>query len=157
MYCSQLVAHVYQKCGIDIKPIEGLVLRSNFGIDYDQGFIHSVNYTFHSDVVNNSTPSTTLSEANDMKWTWSNTANYNFTLWNDHHFGVLLGMEMHHQGRDEFSSYAEMFDLETYKYMWPDAATGTERATGIASGYNLVSFFGKADYNWKVPMVRPSL
>lgn len=33
--------------------------------------------------------------------------------------------------------------------MWPDAATGTERASGIASGYNLVSFFGKADYNWK--------
>ena len=143
------VWRVFGNAYIDIKPIEGLVLRSNFGIDYDQGFIHSVNYTFHSDVVNNSTPSTTLSEANDMKWTWSNTANYNFTLWNDHHFGVLLGMEMHHQGRDEFSSYAELFDLETYKYMWPDAATGTERATGIASGYNLVSFFGKADYNWK--------
>ena len=143
------VWRVFGNAYIDIKPIEGLVLRSNFGIDYDQGFIHSVNYTFHSDVVNNSTPSTTLSEANDMKWTWSNTANYNFTLWKDHHFGVLLGMEMHHQGRDEFSSYAEMFDLETYKYMWPDAATGTERATGIASGYNLVSFFGKADYNWK--------
>ena len=143
------VWRVFGNAYIDIKPIEGLVLRSNFGIDYDQGFIHSVNYTFHSDVVNNSTPSTTLSEANDMKWTWSNTANYNFTLWKDHHFGVLLGMEMHHQGRDEFSSYAEMFDLETYKYMWPDAATGTERATGIATGYNLVSFFGKADYNWK--------
>ena len=143
------VWRVFGNAYIDIKPIEGLVLRSNFGIDYDQGFIHSVNYTFHSDVVNNSTPSTTLSEENDMKWTWSNTANYNFTLWNDHHFGVLLGMEMHHQGRDKFSSYAEMFDLETYKYMWPDAATGTERATGIASGYNLVSFFGKADYNWK--------
>ena len=140
---------IFGNAYIDIKPIKGLVLRSNFGIDYDQGFIHSVKYTFHSDVVNNSTPSTTLSEANDMKWTWSNTANYNFTLWKDHHFGVLLGMEMHHQGRDEFSSYAEMFDLETYKYMWPDAATGTERATGIASGYNLVSFFGKADYNWK--------
>ena len=140
---------IFGNAYIDIKPIKGLVLRSNFGIDYDQGFIHSVNYTFHSDVVNNSTPSTTLSEANDMKWTWSNTANYNFTLWKDHHFGVLLGMEMHHQGRDEFSSYAELFDLETYKYMWPDAATGTERATGIATGYNLVSFFGKADYNWK--------
>ena len=140
---------IFGNAYIDIKPIKGLVLRSNFGIDYDQGFIHSVKYTFHSDVVNNSTPSTTLSEANDMKWTWSNTANYNFTLWKDHHFGVLLGMEMHHQGRDEFSSYAELFDLETYKYMWPDAATGTERATGIATGYNLVSFFGKADYNWK--------
>ena len=143
------VWRVFGNAYIDIKPISGMVLRSNFGVDYDQSFIHSVNYTYHSDVVNNDTPSTTLSGANDMKWTWSNTANYNFTLWKDHSFGVLLGMELHHQNRDDFSSYAEQFALENYKYMWPDAATGTERATGIASGYNLVSFFGKADYNWK--------
>ena len=132
------VWRIFGNAYIDIKPIKDLVIRSNFGIDYDQGFIHSVNYTFHSDIVNNDTPSTTLSEANDMKWTWSNTANYNFTLWDNHHFGALLGMEMYHQNRDEFSSYAELFDLETYKYMWPDAATGTERATGIANGYNLI-------------------
>ena len=139
---------IFGNAYIDIKPVDGLLLRSNFGIDYDQGFIHSVNYTFHSDIVNNNTPSTTLSEANDMKWTWSNTANYNFTVADNHRFGLLVGMELHHQNRDEFSSYAEMFALENYKYMWPDAATGTERATGIATGYNLVSFFGKADYNW---------
>ena len=134
---------------IDIKPIDGLLLRSNFGIDYDQAFIHSVAYTFHSDIVNNDTPSTTLSEANDLKWTWSNTANYNFTLANEHNFGVLLGLELYHQNRDNMNSYAEMFALETYKYMWPDAATGTVRAGGIAEGYNLVSLFGKLDYNWK--------
>ena len=139
---------IFGNAYIDIKPVDGLLLRSNFGIDYDQGFIHSVNYTFHSDIVNNNTPSTTLSEANDMKWTWSDTANYNFTVADNHRFGLLVGMELHHQNRDEFSSYAEMFALENYKYMWPDAATGTERATGIATGYNLVSFFGKADYNW---------
>lgn len=134
---------------IDIKPIDGLVLRSNFGIDYDQAFIHSVTYTFKSDIVSEDTPKVTLSEANDMKWTWSNTANYNFTLANEHNFGVLLGMELYHQNRDNIGSYAEMFAVESYDYMWPDAATGTKRATGIAEGYNLVSFFGKVDYNWK--------
>lgn len=139
---------IFGNAFIDIKPIDGLVLRSNFGLDYDQGFIHSVNYTFHSDIVNNATPSVTLSGANDTKWTWANTANYNFTIFDNHHFGVLLGMELHHQNRDDYSSYAEMFALENYDYMWPDAATGTERATGIASGYNLASFFGKLDYNW---------
>lgn len=142
------VWRVFGNAYIDIKPVDGLVLHSNFGVDYDQAFIHSVSYTFHSDIVNNNTPSTTLSEANDMKWTWSNTANYNFTLADDHHFGLLLGMELHSQSRDDMSSYAEIFALENYDYMWPDAATGTERATGINSGYRLVSFFGKADYNW---------
>ena len=54
---------------IDIKPVKGLLLRSNFGLDYDAAFIHSYNYTFHSDIVNNDTNSTTLSQANDSKWT----------------------------------------------------------------------------------------
>ena len=139
---------IFGNAYIDIKPTAGLVLRSNFGLDYDQGFIHSVNYTFHSDIVNNATPSVTLSGANDTKWTWANTANYNFALCSDHHFGVLVGMELHHQNRDDYSGYAEMFALENYDYMWPDAATGTERASGVASGYNLASFFAKADYNW---------
>lgn len=143
------VWRIFGNAYIDVKPVKGMVLRSNFGVDYDQAFIHSVNYTFHSDIVNNNTPSTTLSEANDLKWTWSNTANYNLTLANDHHIGLLLGMELHSQSRDDMSSYAELFALENYDYMWPDAATGTERATGINSGYRLVSLFGKADYNWR--------
>ena len=42
---------VFGNAYIDIKPISGMVLRSNFGVDYDQSFIHSVNYTYHSDVV----------------------------------------------------------------------------------------------------------
>jgi TonB-linked SusC/RagA family outer membrane protein len=42
-----------------------------------------------------------------------------------------------------------MYALENYDYMWPDAATGTQRAGGIREGYALVSFFGKLDYNWK--------
>ncbi len=133
---------------IDIKPIKGLVIRSNFGLDYDYGFIHSVNHTFHSDVVNNSTPSTTVSGADDTKWTLSNTVNYNFDINEKHNVSLLAGMELFSQHRNDFSAYAEMFDLENYEYMWPNAATGTQRATGLAEGYHLVSFFGKADYNY---------
>ncbi|MBQ2180792.1 MAG: SusC/RagA family TonB-linked outer membrane protein, partial [Bacteroidaceae bacterium] len=134
---------------IDINPLKGLVLRSNFGIDYDAAFIHSVTYTWHSDVVNNDTPSTTVSQANDMKWTWSNTATYNFNIGVEHTFDLLAGIELYSQTRDDFNSYAQMFDIEKYKYMWPNAATGTQRASGIEEGYHLVSFFGKVNYNWK--------
>ncbi len=134
---------------IDIKPVNGLVLRSNFGLDYDAAFIHSYNYTFHSDIVNNDTNSTTLSQANDSKWTWTNTANYNFNLWNDHNFTVLAGMEMFRQSRIDFSAYNENYDIETPDYMYPDASSGVERATGNKSAYALVSFFGKIDYNWR--------
>lgn len=134
---------------IDIKPVKGLLLRSNFGLDYDAAFIHSYNYTFHSDIVNNDTNSTTLSQANDSKWTWSNTANYNFTLANDHNITALVGMELFRQSRIDFSGYNENYDIETPDYMYPDASSGVERSTGNKSAYALVSFFGKLDYNWR--------
>ena len=134
---------------IDIKPIKGLTLRSNFGLDYWSEFIHSVTYTWHSDVVNNSTSAANLGAKTSVKWTWSNTANYNFTLAADHNFIVLAGMELHKDVDEHSNAYAQMYALENYDYMWPDAATGTQRASGIREGYNLVSFFGKLDYNWK--------
>lgn len=134
---------------IDLKPIKGLVIRTNFGLDYDAAFIHSYNYTFHSDIVNNDTNSTTLSQANDLKWTWTNTANYNFTINDQHTFTVLGGMEMFRQSRIDFSGYNEDYDIENPEYMYPDASVGVEKSTGNKSAYALVSFFGKVDYNWK--------
>ena len=134
---------------IDIKPFKGFLFRSNFGLDYDAAFIHSYNYTFHSDIVNNDTNSTTLSQANDSKWTWSNTINYSFNIANDHEFMVLAGMELFRQSRIDFAAYNEQYAIETPDYMYPDAAIGVERASGNRSAYALVSFFGKIDYNWK--------
>lgn len=134
---------------VDIKPFKGFTLRSNFGLDYDAAFIHSYNYTFHSDIVNNDTNSTTLSQANDSKWTWSNTINYNFSLPGDHDFTVLAGMEMFRQSRIDFSAYNENYDIETPDYMYPDASSGVERSTGNKSAYALMSFFGKIDYDWR--------
>ena len=143
------VWRIFGNAFIDIKPIEGLVLRSNFGLDYDAAFIHSYNYTFHSDIVNNDTNSTTLSQANDTKWTWTNSANYNFTLNDQHYFTAFLGMEMFRQSRIDFAAYNENYDIEDENYMYPDASSGVERATGNKSAYSLISFFGKVDYNWK--------
>ena len=143
------VWRIFGNAYLDVTPIPGLLLRSNFGLDYDNRYIHSVTYTWHSDVVNNDTPSTTMAQTNDLKWTWSNTANYNFKLGADHTFNVLGGIELYSQRVQDFNAYAQMFALENYDYMFPNAATGTQRSYGIEEGYNLVSFFGKVDYNWK--------
>ncbi len=140
---------IFGNAYVNVQPVKGLTLRSNFGIDYWSEFIHSVTYTWHSDVVNNSTPSASLGAKTSMKWTWSNTANYTFNIGADHNFILLAGMELHRDIDEHSNAYAQMYALENYDYMWPDAATGTQRATGIREGYNLVSFFGKLDYNWK--------
>ena len=133
---------------VELKPIEGLVLRSSFGIDYYTSFIQSMNHTFHSDIVNNNIASVTLSNKNDLNWTWSNTATYNFTLADNHNFSVLLGAELSKQNSIDWSGYSEGFGFEDPDYMWPNAATGTARVSGAMVGYRLASFFGKVDYNY---------
>lgn len=133
---------------VELKPIKGLVLRSSFGIDYYTSFIQSMNHTFHSDIVNNNIASTTLSNKNELNWTWSNTATYNFTVAQKHDFSVLLGAELSKQNSIDWSGYNEGYALEDPDYMWPNAATGTARVEGAMVGYRLASFFGKVDYNY---------
>ena len=140
---------IFGNAFVNIQPVKGLTLRSNFGLDLWSENIHSVTYTWHSDVVNNSTPSANRDAKTSVKWTWSNTANYNFNIGVDNSFIVLGGIELHRDVEDRSKAYAQMFALENYDYMYPDAATGTQRAGGIQEGYALVSFFGKIDYNWK--------
>lgn len=65
---------------VDIKPFDGFVFRSNFGLDFYNSFINAMTHTFHSDIVNNDIAKTTLSNKNEVNWTWSNTINYNFKL-----------------------------------------------------------------------------
>ena len=134
---------------IDLKPLKGLTLRSNFGLDYNANFIHHMTYTFISDNVSEKTPKTSVDQTNDLKWNWSNTANYLVPLPEEHTLTALAGFELYKQDFVNINGTAEDFAIENELYMWPNAATGTMRLNGANVGYSLVSFFGKLDYNWQ--------
>lgn len=133
---------------IDIKPIEGMVFRSNFGLDVTTSFINGMTRTYKSDIVNNNIAKTNLGQTNNVNYTWSNTLNYAFSLNERHNFSVLLGTEINKQTVVDFSAYSEGYALEDPDYMWPNAATGMMRNSGAKFGYRLASFFGKLDYNY---------
>ena len=132
---------------LEVKPIKGLTLRSNFGIDFKTSFINAMTNTFQSDIVRNDIAKTTLSNNNETNWTWSNTAQYVTTI-DKHNIDVLGGIEVSKQSIVDFSAYSEGYALENIDYMWPNAATGTMRNSGAKVGYRLASFFGKVNYNW---------
>ena len=134
---------------IDIKPFKGFTFRTNFGLDYESGFIHSYNYTFHSDIVNNDVNASIIGQSRDTKWTWTNTINYDFNIKDNNEFHVLAGIEAFRQTGTNTTGTNNGFDIETPEYMWPDASTGLEYFTGNQTQYSLLSFFGKIDYSWK--------
>ena len=139
---------IFGNAYVNLKPIKGLDIRSNFGLDYDASFIHSMTYTFVSDIVREDTPKTNVGQTNDLKWNWSTTANYLVPLPEEHTLTVLGGVELYEQTVKAISGDAEEFAVENELYMWPTAATGTQKLYGSQYGYTLVSLFGKLDYNW---------
>ena len=51
---------IFANAYVDIAPIKGMLFRSNFGIDYTNGYIRSMQHTWDSDVVKNSTNASTM-------------------------------------------------------------------------------------------------
>ena len=139
---------IFANAYVDITPIKGMLFRSNFGIDYTNSNIRSLQITWNSDVVKNSTNASTLSQTHSTKWTWSNTLQYNFDIIENHNLNILLGIEAHQDNYIDFSARRTNYPLETFDYMWPNAGTGIQNVTGAGDSYKLMSYFGKIDYNW---------
>ena len=139
---------IFANAYVDVTPVKGLLFRSNFGIDYTNSYIRSLQHTWNSDVVKNATNASTLSQTHSTKWTWSNTVQYNFDFLEGHNLNVLAGIEAHEDNYVDFSGRRTDYPLETVDYMWPNAGTGIQTVTGAGDAYKLMSYFGKVDYNW---------
>ena len=139
---------IFANAYVDVTPVNGLLFRSNFGIDYTNSYIRSLLHTWDSDVVKNSTNASTMAQTHSTKWTWSNTLQYNFDIAESHNLNILLGIEAHQDNGIDFSGRRTDYPLETIDYMWPSAGTGIQTIVGSGDEYKLMSYFGKIDYNW---------
>ncbi|MBQ9654567.1 MAG: TonB-dependent receptor [Prevotella sp.] len=139
---------IFANAYVDVTLVKGMLFRSNFGIDYTNGYIRALTHTWHSDVVNNDTNASELAQTHSTKWTWSNTLQYNFDITEGHNLNVLLGLETHQDNGIDFAARRVDYPLETVDYMWPSAGTGLQTVRGSGDGYKLMSYFGKLDYNW---------
>lgn len=130
---------------ININPIKGLNIRSNFGLDYGNYYKRSLMYTYQDGYVLNTTNKSTMEQAHWTKWSWTNTATYDFEI-GKNRFETLLGTEMFKQEDINMAASREGYITQDPNYMWPNAGTGTNLSTGSSDGYSLMSFFGKVNY-----------
>ena len=130
---------------INVQPIKKLNVRSNFGLDYGNYYKRALTYSYTSGFLNSDRTASSIEQAHWTKWTWTNTATYDFEI-GKNRFETLGGMEMFRQEDINFSYSREGYILETPDYMWPNVGTGTSLGTGGATAYSLMSFFGKVNY-----------
>lgn len=105
---TRLIGNVFA----EITPIKGLTLRTQYGADYmkieDRNFFAA---TTVEGVEQNGTAENY--SIRSRQYTWTNTANYNFSLGN-HHFDVLVGIESYSKTFDQWG--AEKSGLNESKF-----------------------------------------
>ena len=132
---------------VNLHLFKGFNIKSTFGLDYSQKQQRIFTYPVTEGNVANSTNAVEPKQEHWTKWMWNAVATYNLEL-GKHRADAMAGIELNREDDSSFSAYKEDFIILTPDYMWPDAGTGTSQSYGTASGYSLVSFFGKANYSY---------
>jgi len=131
----------------NLELIKNLHVRSSFGIDYGYYNKRSLQRSYVSGYLQNNQTSVTIDQSVSDKWTWTNTAQYNFSL-GKHNVNMLAGTEMYKDVFDNTTLRKNDFILETPDYMYPDAGTGESFTSGTSTQFKLLSYFGKAEYDY---------
>ena len=131
----------------DLEVIKNLHVKSSFGIDYGYYNKRTLQRSYKSGYLQNNQTSVTIDQSVSDKWTWSNTATYNFDL-GKNHFNILAGNEMYSDTFDNTTLRKNDFVVETPDYMYPDAGTGESFTSGTSTRYKLLSYFSKLDYDY---------
>lgn len=132
---------------VNLKLFKGFNIRSTFGLDYSQKMQRIFTYPVTEGNVANSTNAVEAKQEHWTKWMWNAVATYNIEM-GKNRFDFMLGTELNRQDDIYFSGHKEDYIILNPNYMWPDAGVGTAQAYGSGSGYSLVSYFGKVNYNF---------
>ncbi len=138
---------VFGDAYLNLNPFKGFNIRTTFGLDYSQKQQRIFTYPVTEGNVANSTNGVEAKQEHWTKWMWNAVATYNMEL-GKNRIDLMAGMELNRQDDTYFSGYKEGYAILNPNYMWPDAGTSNPQAYGGGSGYSLVSFFGKANYNY---------
>lgn len=138
---TQLVSSTF----LEINPIKDLKLRTMFGVE--GGDVRTDASTLPSYPSNYGSGGVAKSFSRGYNMTWTNTANYSFSIHNEHNINVLLGHEVTKNNSDNFS-------VSTRGQSNDDLLTLTTGTT--ASGWSdnnatstYVSVFARGEYNFR--------
>lgn len=129
--------------------IEGLTLRTNFGMRYEN--YNGVSYTYPEPEFSEGSFNNGMSEYHGYttEWTWTNTLNYNPDLGEDHTLNVMAGTEaIKNRNRDISGSRNGYFIMNSLDFLYLNSGSTNFNNTGSGSIGSMFSLMGKADYSY---------
>ena len=128
----------------EVTPVKGLVLKTQYSMDYSR--IENARFwsPLHGDGVNSGGYVFNVATKNNT-WTWTNTATYDFNI-SKHHFNFLAGMEATETNyKYWFGERSGLLDDKFTEFAGPFANAD---AGGDISNNSMVSYFGRINYDY---------
>lgn len=140
--------HEFQTFGnifAELEPIDNLVLRTSFGLEYSEMFNTNIERAFSSPLPGRLVNSLSVFQQHNVNWTWSNTARYGLTF-NKSRMTLLAGMEAIRNKTATLGGTRLGFASEDVNYYVLNAGSGNVTNLGSLTGNQLLSYFGNASY-----------
>jgi len=130
----------------ELELIKNLSIRTSLGFDYSDAIAKRAALIGTEGPVR-SFNSLSLQESKEFTFTWTNTLNYNLVLGNNR-INLLAGTEAVRNDFQTFGAASTNFALQDVNYLQLGAGTGAQTNNGSATGYRLLSQFGKVFYGY---------
>ena len=146
-YSTNVVANAY----VDIRPVKGLTIRSQFNTHLTNASSGSYKDKGHSTELNTTKQSVaTETKSNGTYVEWNNIITYNFTVADDHNFGITALTAWNKSMKDELAGTDN--DQLVSSNLWWALGSGDATRRGLVSSYGQTqnfSYAGRISYNYK--------
>ncbi len=134
----------------ELEPIEGLKIKSNFGVDLAYVLNDGFKPLYYLNGAQLNTEKTSVSKGIDRysTWQWENTAVYNRAIGN-HHLGGLIGITASETKFENLSGWNAKVPVNDPNNVYLNMALDTvDQAGGGAWASSLYSLFGRVTYDY---------
>ncbi|GJM65048.1 TonB-dependent receptor [Persicobacter diffluens] len=131
------------------KPIDGLVLMSQFSVN--TVFNRSSNFNpefFIDNLERNDMSSVNQSATDRIDWNWTNTATYNFNVRGKHSFSIMGGYTAEMFSTRTLNGYIEGIPNNDSNLWFLSSGTMNPDVSGKLTNYTLMSLLGRFMYNY---------
>lgn len=128
----------------EIRPLDGLTIRSQFGVDFTH--VTAFMQSFPTLSTNGGVGTAARQSTDALNLTETTTANYTFTVKDSHSFNFMIGQEAVNYNSEGFNVYSK--GQTNDKLTNVSTGTRASRWGDSTSSYSLLAFFLRGEYNY---------
>lgn len=149
---EKLALHTFGNFYLQVQPVEWLIFKTQFAPDayFDRwGMYYGAQSKNGKGNMSNATAET--NNTNSLKYTWTNTLNFDKTFAQIHRLNVMVGSEWVKTKEDAITTHVKNFSTDLYKWYNLAAAANKTLADVVGSDYiqdQWLSFFSRINYSY---------